>query len=80
MAKTNKKNQIKTIRLYYDNAGNALSVWFDDPEKEYISEESGDEVILNKYRQGRVIGFEKLNYLLKKAAPIKKLPVEAMLS
>ncbi len=77
----NKKTQeIKKIRIYYDTQGNTLNVWFDDPEKEYISEETGEEVILNKDRKGKVIGFEKLNYFAFKFPFIKKLPVEIMIS
>jgi hypothetical protein len=37
-------------------------VWFDDPKKEHICEES-DDVVLVKDRRGRVIGFERLNFL-----------------
>lgn len=73
MAKINK------IRLYYDSEGNTLNVWLDDPRKEYISEETGEEVILNKNRRGKVIGFEKLNYLSPRRI-IKELPVEAVVS
>lgn len=80
MAKTDKKNQIETIRVYYDSAGNTLNVWFDNPRNEYISEETGEEVVLNKDRLGRVIGFEKLNFLKKKIASLKKLPVEVAIS
>jgi uncharacterized protein YuzE len=50
------------VKVYYDKVGNTLTVWFDEPRKEYISEETGEEVILMKDRQGRVIGFEKLNF------------------
>ncbi|GIK42687.1 MAG: hypothetical protein BroJett011_65200 [Chloroflexota bacterium] len=50
------------VKVYYDKVGNTLTVWFDDPKKEYISEETGEEVILMKDREGRVIGFEKLNF------------------
>ena len=50
------------VKIYYDKAGNTLTVWFDRPEEEYVCEESGDEVILMKNKAGRVIGFEKLNY------------------
>ena len=32
------------IKLYYDEKGKTLSVWFDAPEKEVISEEVGDGV------------------------------------
>lgn len=71
--------KVKRVRLYYDSRGNTLNVWFDDPKKECISEETGEEVILNKNRQGKVIGFEKLNYL-PFGAEIKRLPVETMVS
>jgi uncharacterized protein YuzE len=50
------------VKVYYDKIGNTLTVWFDDPEKEHISEETGEEVILMKDKEGRVIGFEKLNF------------------
>ena len=50
------------LKVYYDRTGNTLTVWFGDPQEEYVSEEAGDEVILMKDKSGRVIGFEKLNY------------------
>jgi hypothetical protein len=50
------------LKVYYDRTGNTLTVWFGDPQGEYVSEETGDEVILMKDKSGRVIGFEKLNY------------------
>ena len=50
------------VKVNYDRAGNTLTVWFGDSQEEYISEETGDEIILMKDRDGRVIGFEKLNY------------------
>jgi len=46
--------------MYYDEKGKTLSVWFDDPKKEVVSEEAGDGVILSKDKKGKVIGFEKL--------------------
>jgi hypothetical protein len=46
-------------------------VWFGAPQSEYICEETGDEVILMKDRQGRVIGFERLNYLAPGEQPIR---------
>lgn len=54
------------IRVYHDRIGNTLTVWFDDPKKEYTCEEVADDVILMKDRRGRVLGFERLNYLPKK--------------
>ncbi|HEX6292506.1 MAG TPA: DUF2283 domain-containing protein [Herpetosiphonaceae bacterium] len=50
------------VKVFYDREGNTLTVWFEDPQAEYISEEIGDEVILMKTQTGRVIGFEKLNF------------------
>lgn len=54
------------VRVYYDRTGNSLTVWFDDPSKESVCEEIADDVILMKDRRGRVIGFERLNYLSRK--------------
>jgi hypothetical protein len=43
--------------------GNTMSVWFDDPKKEAVCEETDDDVVLVKDRVGHIIGFERLNYL-----------------
>ena len=56
------------VKVYYDQEGNTLTVWFGNPEEEYMAEETGDEVILMKDKQGNVIGFEKLNYTLPKSS------------
>lgn len=50
------------VKVFYDKAGNTLTVWFADPALERVSEEAGDEVILMKDGAGKVIGFEKLNF------------------
>ncbi|MBI4504419.1 MAG: DUF2283 domain-containing protein [Chloroflexi bacterium] len=50
------------VKLYFDRPGNTLTVWFGDPGNEYVCEETTDEVVLIKDRDGRVIGFEKLNF------------------
>ena len=63
------------ISVVFNRLTNTLDVWFDDPEKEWVSEETGDEVILKKDRNGRVIGFEKLNVLIVKDTPT---PVEML--
>jgi uncharacterized protein YuzE len=51
------------VKVLYDSTGNTLVVWFGNPQDEAEAEETGDEVILMKDQQGRVIGFEKLNFL-----------------
>jgi len=50
------------VKVFYDEVGNTLTVWFGNPVDEYVSEETGDEVILMKDKAGKVIGFEKLNF------------------
>ena len=52
------------VKVFYDKEGNTLTVWFSDPQDEYVCEETGEEVVLMKDKSGRVIGFEKLNYSL----------------
>jgi len=59
------------VKVYYDQAGNTLTVWFGNPEDEYICEETGDEVVLMKDRAGQVIGFERLNYVLPQPAHLR---------
>ena len=50
------------VKVLYDEAGNTLTVWFGNPEDEYVCEETGEEVVLMKDKKGHVIGFEKLNF------------------
>ena len=71
---------MEKIRVYYDSHGNTLNVWFNNPKQEHVCEETGEEVILVKNRQGKVIGFEKLNFLPGKHRAIKHLPVEVLVS
>ena len=68
------------LRVYFDRDGNTLSVWFDDPKKEHICEESDDDMILVKERRGRIIGFERLNVLSSKQREAGgAIPVEVQL-
>ena len=50
------------IKVYFDREGNTLTVWFGNPEEEYVCEETAEEVVLIKDKSGKVIGFEKLNF------------------
>jgi uncharacterized protein YuzE len=50
------------VKVFYDQTGNTLTVWFGNPQDEYVCEETGEEVILMKDKEGKVIGFEKLNF------------------
>jgi hypothetical protein len=50
------------VKVFYDREGKTLTVWFTEPSREYICEETGEEVVLMKDAAGHVIGFEKLNF------------------
>ncbi len=50
-----------TLKIYYDDVGKTLTVWFDDPQQECIVEETESEVLLIKNKQGQLIGIERLN-------------------
>ena len=54
------------VKVFYDETGNTLTVWFGESQEEYSCEETGEEVILMKDKAGKVIGFEKLNFTLAK--------------
>jgi uncharacterized protein YuzE len=70
---------MEKVRVYYDRDGNTLSVWFDDPKKEYVCEESDEDIILVKDRRGRVIGFERLNFLTPKQRQAGGIPLEVQM-
>jgi hypothetical protein len=53
---------MEKIKAIHDTVGQTLTVWFDDPQTESVSEETAEEVVLMKNATGRVIGFELLHY------------------
>jgi len=59
------------VKVFYDRTGNTLTVWFGNPQDEYVCEETGDEVILMKDQTGRVIGFEKLNFSVAESEQVR---------
>lgn len=63
------ENGMEQVRVFYDREANTLTIWFDDPQQEHVSEETGDEVMLIKDAVGRVIGFEKLNFTMQSTEP-----------
>jgi len=64
------------IKVIFDKEGNTLNVWFADPKREFVCEETGEEVILVKDKEGTIIGFEKLNFV-KQGEEVRELEVEA---
>ena len=66
---------MEKIKVILNRESNTLDVWFDDPEKEFICEEIGEEIVLKKDKDNKVIGFEKLNLLVDKNINV---PVEVI--
>jgi hypothetical protein len=58
------------IKVYYDQVGRTLTVWFGDPSKEVIGEEIGDDTVVMKSEDGAVLGFEKLNVSFENAEKV----------
>ncbi|MEK7730216.1 MAG: DUF2283 domain-containing protein [candidate division KSB1 bacterium] len=54
------------VKVFYDETGNTLTVWFGNPQEEHVCKETGEEVVLMKDKSGKVIGFEKLNFVIVK--------------
>jgi uncharacterized protein YuzE len=72
---------VEKVRVCFDREGNTLSVWFDDPKKEHVCEEADDDVVLVKDRKGRIIGFERLNFLsAKDQRAAATIPVEVQMA
>jgi len=70
---------MEKIKVIFDREGNTLNVWFADPALEFSCEETGDEVILVKDKDGNIIGFEKLNFA-KEPDRVAELGVESIVS
>ena len=53
----------KKVKVIHDRTGNTLTVWFGDPSGEYICSDAGEEVVLMRDINRRVIGFELHSFL-----------------
>lgn len=58
------------VSVVHNREMETLDVWFDDPEKEEVSEEVGEGLILKKDSEGNVIGIEVL-YFSKQEVPFE---------
>lgn len=63
----------------YDPVGNTLTIYFGDPKREHICEETADEIVLMKDDQGEVIGIEILHFSQRASEQLRHLtePVAA---
>jgi len=43
-----RRSNMAEVKIFHDREGQTLTVWFTDPSLEYVSEETGDEVVLMK--------------------------------
>jgi hypothetical protein len=53
---------MERVRVIHDTVGHTLTVWLGDPQQEYLSTMTDDEVLIMKDRDGRLLGFEVLHY------------------
>ncbi len=53
---------MEKIKIIHDSVGHTLTIWVSDPKQEYMCEETTDEIVLVKNKQGKVIGFEFLHF------------------
>jgi len=67
---------MEKVKIIFNKKGNTIDVWFDDPKKEFMCEETGQELILKKDKKGRVIGVEKLNVSHTTEADLTELPLD----
>lgn len=65
----------KRLRIYYFKETDSLDIWFDEPEKEELSEEIDDIVLLKKDKEGTVMGLELISI-----ASLRNKPVEIPVS
>jgi hypothetical protein len=49
------------IKVFYDETGHTLTVWFEDPQQEAYADAIDDEMIVMKSESGKILGFEKFN-------------------
>jgi uncharacterized protein YuzE len=59
-----KETDLAQVKVYYDRKGETLIVWFGNASDEYICEETGEDIILIKDKDGQVIGFEQAHFSL----------------
>ncbi|MBD3155621.1 MAG: DUF2283 domain-containing protein [Candidatus Aenigmarchaeota archaeon] len=67
---------MEKMTIVFNKMGNTIDIWFDDPKKEFICEETGEEIILKKDKKGKIIGLERLNVLPKRKLEEAELPME----
>ena len=53
-----------SLKIFYDRDNHILTIRFDDPQKEFIAEEIGEELLVMQDSGGKTIGIERMNFVL----------------
>jgi uncharacterized protein YuzE len=53
-----------SLKIFYDRDNHILTIWFDDPQKEFIAQEVGEVLLVMQDRGGKTIGIERMNFVL----------------
>ncbi len=62
------------IRFYYLPDIDTVDLWLDNPEKEVLSESSGENIVLKYDENGEIIGVEIISLEKLTSKDIEKLP------
>ncbi|MFI5200948.1 MAG: hypothetical protein ACHQNE_00995 [Candidatus Kapaibacterium sp.] len=52
---------VEQIKVYYDNIGKTLTIWFRDPSRESVCEDIGHDAVMMMSDDDEILGFEMLN-------------------
>lgn len=63
---------MEKILVVFTKETNTMDIWFDKPDKEFVCEETGEEIILKKDKKGKIVGVELLNVLPQNKKQIKE--------
>ncbi len=70
---------MEKIKIIFTKETNTLDIWFDDPKKEWVCEETGEDIVLKKDKNGTVIGIEKLHASSSIKKQLTELPMELIM-
>ena len=55
---------MESLKIFQDRDNHILTIWVDDPQKEFIAEEIGEELLIMQDSEGKTIGIERMNFVL----------------
>lgn len=48
-----------SLKIFYDRDNHILTIWFDDPQKEFIAEEIGEELLVMQDSGGKRLALKE---------------------